>query len=212
MSIKDDLKRNTLPIALASVGIIGFWGLASLSDIVRVTGTQEPMEAIVQSVTESLSGAITTDTIPDSELYYLVEDSVYDGDTLRVQRNGEELKIRLCGIDAPEKDQQFGIKSRDHLRSLLNQGDGTLIVRPVELDPYGRTVAEIFVPVVGQESKIHLTYQMVMDGYAYHYDQYSGGCPNGQLLAGTEEQARSRRAGVWSNPSAVKPWDYRQNR
>lgn len=76
-----------------------------------------------------------------------------------MQRNGEELKIRLCGIDAPEKDQQFGIESRDHLRSLIDRGieDGRLIVLPVEQDRYGRTVAEIFVPMVDTEEEIHLT-------------------------------------------------------
>ena len=160
-------------------------------------------------VKRTVSDTLATDTMPDSEYYQLVPGSVYDGDTLRVQRNGQELKIRLCGIDAPEKDQAMGIESRDHLRSLINQGDGTLIVLPVEQDRYGRTVAEIFVPVVGQEAEIHLTSQMVMDGYAYHYERYSGGCSNGQLLAGVEEQARSRSAGVWANPTAMKPWDYR---
>lgn len=163
-----------------------------------------------ESVTDAMPRGFAADTLPDSELYYLVEGSVYDGDTLRVERNGEELKIRLCGIDAPETEQQFGIESRDHLRSLINQGDGTLIVLPVEQDRYGRTVAEIFVPVAGTAEEIHLTSQMVMDGYAYHYERYSGDCPNGQVLAGAEEQARSRSAGVWSDPNALKPWDYRQ--
>lgn len=155
----------------------------------------------------------SSESMPDSELYYLVEGSVHDGDTLRVQRNGEELKIRLCGIDAPEIEQQFGIESREHLRSLIDQGidDGRLIVLPVEQDQYGRTVAEIFVPMENTQEEIHLTSQMVADGYAYHYERYSGGCPNGQVLAGAEEQARSQSAGVWSNQNALKPWDYRQN-
>ncbi|MGD1930973.1 MAG: thermonuclease family protein [Leptolyngbyaceae cyanobacterium] len=149
---------------------------------------------------------ITSNTMPDSEVYYLVEGSVYDGDTLRVKRCGEQcedLKIRLCGIDAPEMDQPMSAAARNHLRSLINQGDGTLLVLPVEQDRYGRTVAEIFVPVVGQESEIHLTSQMVMDGYAYHYERYSGGCPNGQLLAGVEEQARSLSAGVCGGVEAI---------
>ena len=156
---------------------------------------------------------MASNTIPDSEVYRLGEDSVYDGDTLSVRRCGEqceELKIRLCGIDAPEMEQPMGTEARDHLRSLINQGDGTVIVLPIERDRYGRTVAEIFVPVVGREAEIHLTSQMVMDGYAYHYARYSGGCPNGQFLAGIEEQARSQSTGVWSNPRAVKPWNYRR--
>ena len=187
------------------------WKKRGLVPLLLVGAIALAIRFLPKSITESLPGAIATDTMPDSELYYLVEGSVYDGDTLRVQRNGEELKIRLCGIDAPEKDQQFGIESRDHLRSLIDRGidDGRLIVLPVEQDRYGRTVAEIFVPMADTQEEIHLTSQMVADGYAYHYERYSGGCPNGQFLAGAEEQARSRSAGVWSNPSAVKPWDHR---
>jgi len=91
-------------------------------------------QSLSESGTSPLAPAKATDSIPDSELYYLVEGSVYDGDTLRVRRcdeQCEELKIRLCGIDAPEKDQQLGVESRDHLRSLIDQGfeDGRLIDR-----------------------------------------------------------------------------------
>ncbi|MBE7385202.1 MAG: thermonuclease family protein [Leptolyngbya sp. SIO1E4] len=86
-------------------------------------------------------------------------------------------------------------------------GDSTLIVLAVEQDRYDRTVAELFVPTSAGE--IHLNSQMVVDGYAYHYARYSGGCPNGYLLAGAEEQARSQQLGVWADPDAVKPWDYR---
>ena len=43
--------------------------------------------------------------------------SIYDGDTLRVVRGNEELKIRFCGIDAPELKQPLGVESRDYLRS-----------------------------------------------------------------------------------------------
>jgi endonuclease YncB( thermonuclease family) len=43
--------------------------------------------------------------------------SVYDGDSLRLVRGNEELKIRLCGIDSPELDQPLGIESRDYLRT-----------------------------------------------------------------------------------------------
>ena len=164
---------------------------------------------IPKSVTESLAEDLATETMPDSELHYLVEGSVYDGDTLRVQRNGEELKIRLCGIDAPEIEQNHGIEARDYLRALINLVDGIFIVLLVEQDQYGRIVAELFVPVAEQEAEIHLTSQMVMDGYAYHYARYSDGCPNDHLLAGAEEQARSRQSGVGADANAVKPWAYR---
>ncbi|WP_199194272.1 thermonuclease family protein [Pleurocapsa sp. CCALA 161] len=52
-----------------------------------------------------------------TEVWQVKEGSIYDGDTLRVVRGTEEQKIRFCGIDAPEKNQELGTESRDHLRS-----------------------------------------------------------------------------------------------
>ena len=59
----------------------------------------------------------TLEPRPKLERWQLKPGSIYDGDTLRVVRDGEELKIRLCGIDAPEIKQPLGIESRDYLRS-----------------------------------------------------------------------------------------------
>ena len=179
-------------------------GLIPLFVIVAITAAAKWMPT---SITDAISSAIPADSMPDSEYYQLVPGSVHDGDTLRVTDGSTEIRIRLCGIDAPELEQPLGIDSRDHLRSLINRGDNTLIVLAVEQDRYDRTVAELFVPTSAGE--IHLNSQMVVDGYAYHYARYSGGCPNGHLLAGAEEQARSQQLGVWADPDAVKPWDYR---
>ncbi|WP_346293957.1 thermonuclease family protein [Sphaerothrix gracilis] len=161
-----------------------------------------------ESVTEAIATALPTDSMPVSEHYQLVPGSVYDGDTLRVTDGTQELKIRLCGIDAPEMEQPLGEASRNHLRSLINQGDGTLIVLPVERDRYGRTVAELFVAT--STGEIHLNSQMTLDGYAYHYERYSDSCPNQSAIALGEEQARLARVGVWASPGAVTPWEYRE--
>ena len=121
-----------------------------------------------------------------------------------------ELKIRLCGIDAPEVEQLMGIEARDHLWSRLDQGDGTIIGLPIETDRYGRTVAELFVQGVDREEEIHINSQMTYDGYAYHDDQYSDNCPNTDAIAKGEEIAKAARTGVWTNLKAVQPWEYRQ--
>ena len=148
--------------------------------------------------------------VGESEQYQLVPGSIYDGDTLRVTDGSKEIKIRLCGIDAPEKEQPMGIEARDHLRSLIAQGDGSLIVVPVKRDRYERTVADVFVVVPSSEEEIHLNTQMVLDGYAYHYAQYSGDCPDDYLLTKVEERAKQQKLGVWADPSAIQPWEYRQ--
>ena len=189
--------RGFIPLA-----VLG--GLALLSYI-----NPRAFDRAFESAVKALRPELIADSGPLSEHYRIVEGSVYDGDTLRVTDGRSETKLRLCGIDAPEKDQAGGIESRDHLRSLIAQGDGSVVVVPVETDRYGRTVAELFIPVGGEE-EIHLNAQMVMDGYAYHYAQYSAVCPNKDGIVRAEAIAKERSAGLWTNPSAERPWDYRK--
>ena len=162
---------------------------------------------IVRSHFETKIEAINkTPTEGDSRLCQVKPGSIYDGDTLRVICDREELKIRFCGIDAPEKAQAGGIESRDHLRSLVARGSGEIVVMPIESDRYGRTVAELFIPI-GNETEIHLNTQMIIDGYAWHYAQYSGNCPN--YLAFEEAEAIAKMNGDYIQ--GQPPWEYRKN-
>lgn len=148
-------------------------------------------------------------TIPNAEMWTVKPGSVYDGDTLRVVRGNEELKIRFCGIDAPEIEQPLGIESRDHLRSLIDLGGGSVLLVPVETDRYERTVAELYVPLIDY-SPIPLNSRMVLDGMAYHYEQYSDTCSRRDAIARAEDIAKSEGLGVWSNPASEKPWEWRR--
>jgi endonuclease YncB( thermonuclease family) len=150
-----------------------------------------------------------TGELGESKHYNLVSDSIYDGDTFRVSDGNQEIKVRLCGIDAPEKDQALGIESRDHLRHLIAQGNGQIILLETDTDRYGRTVAEVFIPT-GNDEEIHLNSQMVGDGMAYVYPKYVGSCPNGSRMQVAEGDAKQKAIGVWATPTATKPWDYRQ--
>ncbi len=150
-------------------------------------------------------------TSPDTSQHYdLVPGSIYDGDTFRVSDGNQEIKVRLCGIDAPEKDQAMGIESRDHLRELIAQGGGRIILVETDTDQYGRTVAEAFVATGKGEEEIYLNAQMVADGMAYVYPQYVGSCPNGASMKVAEASAEQQAIGVWANPVSQKPWDYRR--
>lgn len=145
-----------------------------------------------------------------SQHYDLVPGSIYDGDTFRVSDGNQEIKVRLCGIDAPEKDQAMGIESRDHLRELIAQGSGRIILVETDTDQYGRTVAEVFVSTGKGDEEIQLNAQMVVDGMAYVYPQYVGSCPNGTRMRAAEASAEQKAIGVWANPVSQKPWDYRR--
>lgn len=147
-----------------------------------------------------------------AQQWQIKPNSIHDGDTLRVVRGNEELKIRLCGIDAPEIKQPLGIESRDYLRSLIAKSNGTIHVLPIEEDRYGRTVAELWIPIKPDyEGEIHLNTAMVEAGMAYHYKQYSGTCESAENLGWAEKIARDDKLGVWHG-SHQKPWEFRLSR
>jgi len=146
----------------------------------------------------------------DAEEWKVKPGSIYDGDTLRVIKGNEELKIRFCGIDAPEIKQPLGIESRDYLRSLIDQSNDTIYVLPIEKDRYNRTVAELWIPIKPDfEQQIHLNTAMVEAGMAWHYKRYSGNCESAENLVWAENNARDDKLGVW-NGSHQPPWDWRK--
>lgn len=166
------------------------------------------VKVVPQSIVQALLPPGSADAT--SEHYELVPDSIYDGDTLRVSDGNREIKVRLCGIDAPEKDQALGIESRDHLRQMMAKGTGRVTLVATDTDQYGRMIAEVFVPTGSGDEEINLNAQMVADGMAYVYPQYVGSCPNGSRMQAAEAEAKQQVLGVWANPVSQKPWDYRR--
>jgi endonuclease YncB( thermonuclease family) len=125
--------------------------------------------------------------------------AVVDGDTLKVLKNGKEIKIRLNGIDCPEKSQAFGTKAKEFASKLVF--DKNVVVEEKELDRYGRTIADVFL-----EDGTWLNKALIENGYAWHYKRYS----SDQELAKAEVTARNRKVGLWQDESPVAPWDYRK--
>lgn len=144
--------------------------------------------------------------------YEVVENSVHDGDTMRVRslRDGtsshanEVLKIRFACIDAPELKQQLGQESRNYLRSLVNEAGGKVKVNIVDTDRYGRSVAEVWV------KKGLVQSYMTSNGMAFAYDQYKKNCPHWDSVKSAEQVAIENKVGVWASPNFIKPWDWRR--
>jgi len=135
---------------------------------------------------------------------------ISDGDTITAECDGQVLKIRFCGIDAPEKKQPLGQESKALMTKLIEGRD--LIIRPLEKDRYDRTVAEVEAKTDRTDANgavYDLTNaEMVKAGMAYHYAQYSKNCPNRDRIIDAEKFAKDKKIGVWSG-SHQKPWDYR---
>lgn len=145
----------------------------------------------------------------NSESWQFVSGSMADGDTFKVQQSGTEMTIRLCGIDAPEKEQPLGLRAQNYLQSLINEGDGSVVVVPVDRDRYGRMVAEVFTILpTGEKS---LQEEMLLAGMAYVYPQYVDSCPNPEPMKLAEAIAQEEGLGVWSGEHQ-RPWEFRQSK
>ena len=130
--------------------------------------------------------------------------SIGDGDTLRVNRDGQPITIRLACIDAPELTQRpWGRQSRDYLQERLPLGQ-VVEVLPHTIDRYGRTVAEVI-------HDININLAMVEDGQAFAYRRYLHGCAAKQYLD-AEYRASRHRFGIWQVEGGItRPWEDRKS-
>ena len=124
---------------------------------------------------------------------------VSDGDTITVLHNGKAEKIRLYGIDCPEKRQSFGKKAKWFTSDLVF---GKYVeVKPVTTDKYGRTIAWIYI-----DGRC-LNKELLKAGLAWHYKKYS----SDRSLAELENKARLKKIGLWSDPYSIPPWEFRHS-
>lgn len=131
--------------------------------------------------------------------------SVADGDTVTVlDAQKVQHKVRLSGIDAPEKSQAFGQRSKDHLSDLVF--GQTVEVDFNKTDRYGRLVGKVVVQ--GQDANL----QQLHAGLAWHYKEYEREQPpeERKRYAQAEDDARAQRVGLWKDPQPIPPWEFRR--
>ena len=126
--------------------------------------------------------------------------SIADGDTISVLRNGRPQRVRLNGIDCPESRQPFGTKAKRFTGDLVF---GKMVtIRTVDVDRYGRIVADVTLP-----DGRNLNYELVKAGLAWWYRRYA---PRDSILEALELAARKARRGLWVDPHAIAPWEWRK--
>jgi endonuclease YncB( thermonuclease family) len=134
---------------------------------------------------------------------------VSDGDTFQIQQGNELERVRLCGIDAPERDQQFGEEAKAYLENLVLRVSNNVMIVPTDRGRYGRIVAEVFVPASNGDRFVQE--ELLRAGMAYVYPQYVDTCPNADSMRNAEAIARWQKVGVWSG-NFQRPWDWRRQR
>lgn len=131
--------------------------------------------------------------------------AVQDGDSFVLRTDdGRKLRIRIAGIDAPEKGQPFADVSRRHLAGLLRGRELQLQVSKV--DPFGRQVARV------SDGERDVGLAQLQAGLAWFFRRYASEQAPAQRSAYADAEAAARRArlGLWRDEAPLPPWDHRR--
>lgn len=132
---------------------------------------------------------------------------VADGDTITVLDSANtQHKIRLAGIDAPEKKQAFGNVSKQSLSNLVYGKQ--VNVEWNKQDHYGRTVGKVFI------NGLDANLEQVKLGMAWFYKKYQNELQFDDRLAylHAQESAENANSGLWADHNPTAPWDFRKSR
>ncbi|MCR2066764.1 thermonuclease family protein [Campylobacter helveticus] len=129
---------------------------------------------------------------------------VIDGDTIELLVKQEDIKqspkikVRLFGIDAPEKKQAYGKEAKEFLSSLILDKEITLIIN--DKDKYQRTIGTILL------NDKDINKEMVKNGYAWAYESYS------TKYLTEQADAQMFKLGLWQDENAIKPSEFRRGK
>jgi endonuclease YncB( thermonuclease family) len=132
---------------------------------------------------------------------------VTDGDTIVILDSANaQHKIRLQGIDAPERKQAFGTKSKDHLSDSV--AGKFVVVEYEKRDYYKRILGKVLL------SHQDMNLEQIKAGLAWHYKKYQKEQTpaDRELYSKAEIKAREAKRGLWHDPEPVPPWEYRKSK
>ncbi|MCW5595251.1 MAG: thermonuclease family protein [Rhodocyclaceae bacterium] len=132
---------------------------------------------------------------------------VTDGDTVVLVDNSRiSHKIRLAGIDAPEKGQPFSARSKENLVGMIFGKQ--VSVEFSKHDKYGRVIGK----VVLDGADVNL--MQIKEGLAWHYKKYEKeqSPSDRETYASAEQIARTQRRGLWADKAPVPPWEFRRKK
>jgi endonuclease YncB( thermonuclease family) len=141
--------------------------------------------------------------------------AVADGDTITVLRGKEQVKIRIAGIDAPERKQAFGNVAKARMSDMVFGKEVRVDDR--KKDRYGRTIGRVWVAIPDCKKydcpkTLDAGMALLTVGLAWHYKKYEMEQPEEEraqyLFAETE--ARAKRVGLWHDAKSVPPWEWRK--
>jgi micrococcal nuclease len=123
---------------------------------------------------------------------------VIDGDTFDLMSD-KKIRVRMFGIDSPERGQAFSVKAREFTAALIAGKEINVTIR--NKDRYGRSVCDVYL-----NDGTYVNAEIVKAGYAWLFTRYS----NDDTLAQLEEDARKNKRGLWQDDNPLPPWEFRR--
>lgn len=146
------------------------------------------------SASSAAISAVDTLTIASSDRI-----RVYDGDTFTHYGKEGTVKVRLYGIDAPEKSQTYGVRSTNALQTYLSGKNFTVYID--SYDKYGRALGKIYV------GDTYINLEMIRTGNAWWYQYFA---PKEAAMEQAFNEAQHNKRGLWSLPNPQNPYDFRK--
>jgi endonuclease YncB( thermonuclease family) len=142
--------------------------------------------------------------------------AVTDGDTIKVlDSDNTEHKVRLMGIDAPERGQPYGTASTKHLASMAAGKE--VRVESDKNDLYGRVLGKVWVkpadcPTCGKT--LDVNHAQLLAGVAWWYRYYAKeqSAEDRGRYEPAEDEAKARKWGLWADPNPINPYDWRKRK
>lgn len=125
---------------------------------------------------------------------------IIDGDTIEVLHNNRADRIRLTGIDCPEKGHAYGQRAKQAMSELVYGKEVTLQTHGK--DKYKSTLADVLLP-----DGTNVNHELVKDGWCWWYRKYA---PGNTELENLEKDARDAKKGLWTDPAPMPPWEWRK--
>lgn len=123
---------------------------------------------------------------------------IADGDTFNLLSGGKQIKVRLYGIDCPERGQDYHQVAKQFLSDLIY--NKTVTIKQTGTDRYRRVIAVVYI------GNVNVNEYLLSAGLAWHYKRYD----NNEDWAQLEKQARQRAKNIWSKSNPVAPWEFRK--
>lgn len=127
---------------------------------------------------------------------------VTDGDTFTLLTTDTvQVKVRVANIDCPERKQPFYQKAKQFVsEAIFNKA---VKVTVIGTDRYRRIIGDV---TYGEN--LNLSRELVKHGYAWHFVRYS----DDAILQALEDKARRKKVGLWVDPRAIAPWEWRKGK